>query len=144
MVERVIELKAASGDLDGDLKVWKWLGELLKWYGQDGMSSEDTSVEGEETVYRVKILLWRRDIEKYLNIIDRQRIVDNDIYTNRGSKPAKRIRSRDNPISTRAPVPELPRSLYEDIWFTEVDDDYRQLTLSVSQEQFDWLNIQVR
>lgn len=30
MVERVIELKAASGDPDVDLKVWKWLGELLR------------------------------------------------------------------------------------------------------------------
>jgi hypothetical protein len=101
------------------------------------MSSEDTCTEGMETVFRVKILAWRHRIDDVLSIIDRERLIDTDIFSRRGSVPAKRIRSEFNPVANRKPVKGLPRALYDDEWYNLKPDSYRQLTLCVSKEQFE-------
>ncbi len=41
---------------------------------------------GMKEVYRVKFLVWRRDLTEYLHIIDAARD-DPEIFTNRGSNP---------------------------------------------------------
>jgi hypothetical protein len=93
IVEWMIKLKA--NDPASDVEVWRWLGRLLKYLRADGMSSDESSVEGLETVYRVKIIIWRRrEVDKYLDIIDQQRWVDADIWAGRGFRVRRmRIRS---------------------------------------------------
>ena len=66
----MIEVKTAAKNAETEVKIWQWLLSLLQWYGAEGMSSDETSVEGLEVVYRVKILLWRRNIDKYLDLVD--------------------------------------------------------------------------
>ncbi|KAI5996399.1 hypothetical protein EDD15DRAFT_2131072, partial [Pisolithus albus] len=66
---------------DDDLRSWQWLQHLINSLGEHGMSSEESSVEnGIENVLQVKRMEWRRNIDKELDIIDLQRILDKDIF----------------------------------------------------------------
>jgi hypothetical protein len=126
---------------EDDLPLWEWLQSVLQNLGSDGMSSEESGVEGIETVYRVKILEWRRNMERELDIVDKQRLLDSDLFSPRGSKPVTRIRSPDNVASSRGPVPGLPRSFYDKKWLDRQSDNYRRMTLCVSQQQFKWFKL---
>ncbi|KAG2108813.1 hypothetical protein DEU56DRAFT_920450 [Suillus clintonianus] len=80
VLEQVIELKK-DGE-DDDLPAWQWLQKLVKTLGDGGMSSEESDIENDvECVLRVKNMAWRRGIERELNIIDNQRVLDNDIFS---------------------------------------------------------------
>lgn len=144
IVESVIEIKIDEGDAAGDLETWEWLHDMLEWYGQDGMSSDETEYEGLEVVYRVKILPWRRDISRYLDIIDEERkLKDQKIYSRAGSKPVKRIRMHDQPKSSRNPLKGLPSALYDREWFENLSP-HKRTALSISKEQFEWLAIKLQ
>lgn len=113
------------------------------------MSSEESDMEGMEIVYRVKVLVWRRDIKRYLEIIDNERIFEADsIFSASGSKPIKRVRNDDEDdetmlASSRKPVIGLPVELYNPHYLKEMGDQY-ELTLNVSKEQFRWIKISVK
>jgi hypothetical protein len=132
-------VKAADNDQDGDVHVWEWLLELLHRYGSDGMSSDETDTDGTGTRYRVKLLVWRRNVDEYVDMIDDERKLSADIFPGSGAKPVKRLRSPQNLESSRLPPPDLPTALFDPDWFEEVDDDYRQITLNVSREDFRWI-----
>jgi hypothetical protein len=109
------------------------------------MSSDESSVEGMQTVYRVKILVWRRNIEEYLKLIDNQRMqIEQQICHTSGKMPTPRIRTGDLLKSTHDPVVGLPAELYDEDWLEALDENYRQMTLSVSKEQFKFLKICVK
>ncbi|OBZ69818.1 hypothetical protein A0H81_10346 [Grifola frondosa] len=138
-------LTAKKKEEADDVYIWEWLSSVLELLGEDGMSSEESGIEDiVNTVYRVKIMVWRRDIDRELQIIDRQRMIGTQAFSAQGSKPVPRIRSKTNPISDRAPVRGLPRAFYDDEWFQQQDEDYRSVTLTVSKEKFRWLDIAVR
>ncbi|KAG1721115.1 hypothetical protein EDB19DRAFT_1592693, partial [Suillus lakei] len=64
-----------------DAPGWQWLQRLVRTLGERSMSSEESDVENDiETVLRVKNMTWRHAIERELDIIDHQRIVDDDIF----------------------------------------------------------------
>jgi len=132
-------VKASAKDEDGDLHVWKWLQDLLSRYQADGMSSDDTDTDGTGTIYRVKILLWRRNIDQYVQMIDDERRWSADIFSGSGAKSVTRLRSPENPKSSRQPPGELPATLFNANWLEDVDDDYRQITLNVSKDDFPWM-----
>ena len=56
ILEYMIKFKA--DDKNNDLEVWEWFASILGHLGPDGMSSDESSVKGVETVYQVKQLLW--------------------------------------------------------------------------------------
>ena len=138
IVEYMIKLKA--DDKDNDLEVWEWFASILGHLGPDGMSSDESSVEGVETVYRVKRLPWRREVAGCMDIIDGQRHKDSDIFATQGTKPIKRVRGTANPQSTRAAVRQLPHPFYDDDWFDGLNAN-RQSTLDISDEAFEWYNV---
>ena len=84
-----------------DLQIWQWLEKLLQWLTVNGMSSEDTDV-GIDRKYRVKILLWRREMGECLNLIDNQRHHDAG-YSQVGSKPIQCLWKIHTPPSTHNP-----------------------------------------
>jgi hypothetical protein len=133
----MVELKESADDLP----LWEWLQDLLTRLGPDGMSSEESSIEGIQTVYRVKVVEWRRNIDKELDILDEQRLLDTDIFSPQGSKPVTRIRGDRNPRSERHPVCGLPEALYDKQWLEGQSENYCRMTLCVSQEQFRWFKI---
>ncbi len=69
---KVLIKKAAK---EADLIVWEWFQQVLRIYGKGSMSSESSEddLERGQTVYRVKVLAWRRDIQYFLDIIDKER-----------------------------------------------------------------------
>ena len=141
-MQRVIEVKAADKDQDGDLHVWEWLLELLRRFGSDGMSSDDTDTGNIETIYQVKILVWRRNVDKYVQMIDDLRKSSEGIFSASGAKAINHVRSTGHPQSDRRPPADLPVALFDPDWLEEVDKDYRQITLSVSEEDFHWMEFQ--
>jgi hypothetical protein len=138
----MLSIKAA--EKAQDVEIWKWLRELMNRLGEDGMSSEESGVEdgpnGPHNVYRVKKLKWRRDIEQELSIIDKLRF-KSGIFTERGAQPVTRIRTDNNPTSDRDAPKGWPRSLYDSNWFNEKDEEYRLLTLHVSEEDFKYMKV---
>ncbi|KAI6108316.1 hypothetical protein F5141DRAFT_1064500 [Pisolithus sp. B1] len=106
-----------------------------------GMSSEESSVEnGIKNVLRVKKLEWRRNIDKELEIVDLQRVLDKDIFCSQGSKPLPRKRAPDNPISSRVPVVGLPMALYDDMWILQLMERWRE-SLEISKVPFPWMKL---
>ena len=68
----MIQLKHEEGA--ADVSAWQWMEQVLRHLGEDGMSSDESDVEGElnMTVFQVKMMPWRRNIDGELNIIDKQ------------------------------------------------------------------------
>lgn len=139
VVERVITVKAAKSDREKDLAIWKWLLELMRRLGSDGMSSDESDIEDLRTVYRVKILIWRRNIDRYVEMIDNERKLAGDIFSKAGAKATPRIRSDQNPVSTRDAPANLPSAIFDPDWLKTVDDDYQQMKLNISRENFKWI-----
>ena len=138
IVEYMVKLK--DGNEQNDLHLWKWFASILEQLGSDGMSSEESSTEGVKTVYRVKLLPWRRNVTHVMDIIDSQRHKDADIYPAQGTKPTKRVRGTANPPSTRTAVRGLPRDLYDDDWFHQLNKNGRD-ALGISEDRFKWYNV---
>ena len=116
-----------------------FIGQLLRHLRAQGMSLDESSVEGLEIVYRVKILSWQRpEIEGYMDIIDHQQLKDEDIFACQGSKLVKRHCGPQNPISTRRHDGGMPEAIYEPNWKGK---NLHALTLSVFKEQFEWVRI---
>ncbi|KAG2752470.1 hypothetical protein P692DRAFT_20871946 [Suillus brevipes Sb2] len=141
VLEHLVKYK--TDEDEEDAPGWQWLQRLVGTLGERGMSSEESDVENNiETVLRVKNMTWRRAIERELDIIDHQRIVDDDIFAPQGSKPMKRIRSAGNPMTSRAEVDGLPEALYNKEWLAGLTP--RQVErLSISDERFRWMKVAV-
>ena len=88
-MERVIEVKAAGQNNKEEI-IWRWLLALLQWYGAEGMSLDETSVEGLEVVYHIKNLLWYWNIDKYLDLVDLEcKQPVQALFSCSGAKPMK-------------------------------------------------------
>ena len=75
-----------------DTGIWKWLADIMRELGPDGTSSDKSRMEdGIKEVYYTKVILWRRELERELRIINEQRLVNTDLFTPRGLKLGKRI-----------------------------------------------------
>jgi hypothetical protein len=115
----------------------------VKTLGESGMSSEESDVENDiKTVLRVKNITWHCEIEQELDIIDHQRIMDDDIFAPQGSKPMKWIRSAGNPMTSRTEVDGLPKALYNEEWLTGLTK-HQVERISMSDETFRWMKVAV-
>ena len=128
-----------------EIKIWEWLKKVLDFLGVDGMSSEESEEENNRTVFRVKIMYWRRDMVKYLDLIDAQRQQVPGLFSNAGSKGVDKRRGRGSGflISERNPVKKLALTLYDERWFESVGQQ-GQLMLKVSQQRCEWLQIHLQ
>src|ERR1700722_7543818 len=123
-----------------DVPVYEWLQDVVTRLGNDGMSSDESDVdEWGRTVYAVKQLPWRRNIDKELDIIDSLRTQELGIFTMRGSKGEERKRDINNPVSTRNPVLGLPKALYNEDWVRRQPHGGRKLRIAT--EEFHWMNV---
>ena len=113
----MLAVKEAKGD--DDTLAWRFLNNVITTLGSDGMNSEDSEGEDTEPIFCTHILPWRRDIVKELNIIDQQRLRDSDIFSPRGAKSVKRIRSDNFSKSERKVVKGLPRPFYDQSWLAQ-------------------------
>ncbi|KAG9308491.1 hypothetical protein JVU11DRAFT_11835 [Chiua virens] len=112
-------LKTEEGEDDVD--AWRWLKEVVHQLGEHGMSSEESDIENEvESVLRVKHMDWRRAIDRELEFLDMQCLVDADVFSPQGSRPMKRIRISSNPVTSRIAVKGLPRAFYHGPWMAQL------------------------
>lgn len=109
--------------------VWKWLSEVVKELGPDGMSSDESDEEDLMPVFRVKPMPWRRDISKELQIIDSH----SKKGVSMGPKAAKRVKALRS-TSNRKAAEGLPKSFYHDDWLAHNPN-------SASDTTFPWMNI---
>ena len=116
-METMLATKEAKGD--GDTVAWWFLNDIIITLGSDGMSSEDSEGEDTKPIFCTHILPWRKDITKELNIIDQQWQRDSDVFSPRGAKAAKHIRSDNFPKSERKAVKGLPRPFYDQSWLAQ-------------------------
>ena len=136
-MRKAIEIRKTPDEQAG----WRFYEAMLQRLGTDGMSSDDSEGGGlEETTYRVRKMPWRRAMESDLATIDNERLIDADLFSQRGSKPGKRIR-RDSLTSNRSPVLGLPKSLYNREWLKEQTPTWRRQ--NVSKEDFAWVRVVV-
>jgi hypothetical protein len=127
-----------------DVASWKWLKSVIEKLGWDGMSSEESEEEGATmTVYRPRILGWRRNIDKELKLIDDEYLRLSRTRPRRGPHSAPRRRNAGNKLSQRDPVSGLPVCLYDEKWMVQKTDRYVEETLKVSHENFRWVDIGV-
>ncbi|KAI6033753.1 hypothetical protein PISMIDRAFT_111319, partial [Pisolithus microcarpus 441] len=87
-----------------------------------------------------KKLEWRKNIDKELEIVDLQRVLDKDIFCSQGSKPLPRKHAPDNPMSSRIPVIGLPMALYNNTWISRLTERQRE-SLQISKESFPWMKL---
>ena len=122
-----------------DVGNWKWLREVVEELGVDGMSSEDSGDEDDiEPVYRPRIMVWRRNLDMELKIIDDEYRRIARMKARRGPRPTPRKRSPANNITTRDPVRGLPFEFYNERWLAKQTDHYVERTLNMSRRAFKW------
>jgi hypothetical protein len=90
----------------------------------------------------IKNMTWRRVIERELDIIDQQRILDGDIVAPQGSKPMKWICSAGNTTTSRMQVDGLSKALYNKEWLAGLTKCEVE-RLSISDETFKWVRVTV-
>ncbi|KAG2086964.1 uncharacterized protein F5147DRAFT_781473 [Suillus discolor] len=83
-------VKQKTNDKEEDFLAWQWLQKLVKTLGECSMSSEESNLENDiETVLCIKNMIWRCAIGRELDIVDHQRLVDDDISAPQGLKSMK-------------------------------------------------------
>ncbi|KIO01269.1 hypothetical protein M404DRAFT_150365, partial [Pisolithus tinctorius Marx 270] len=126
-----------------DLHTWQWLLQLIHTLGKHGMSSKDSNIDNNiMTVLQVKNMAWQHRVKWELDIIDLQRLINNDVFAPQGSKPIQRICAPGNPQSLHTPVPGLPQSIYDSIWLAGLTH-HEWDCLKVSEELFPWMEIAI-
>jgi hypothetical protein len=122
------QIAAELHDLDPDGASALW--EVVNMLGVDGQSSDESDNEQESLsecsssptgrlCYTRKLREWRSDeVSDLLYFIDSCRKKRNG-YGNKkaGKEPTQRLHSESPTVSTRAPVPGLPRNFYNDAWY---------------------------
>ena len=138
-LERIIDIK--TEERANDETIWRWLHTVVEKLGEDGMSSDESDTDSRTglLIYRVKNMKWRRKMAHELETIDKLRLGDKDIYSQRGAKPTLRIWDDRNNNSQRVTPKGLPKKLYCLTWLGELTSQGRR-KLMVSDEDFDWLN----
>jgi len=66
-----------------DVSIWQWLQEVTERLGEDGMSSDESDTDQRTgfPIYRVKHLKWRWKMDSELDMVDRLRVADKDLYS---------------------------------------------------------------
>jgi hypothetical protein len=117
-----------------EARTWEFLRDVVAMLGTDGMSSDDSGDEDMAPVFRTRAMPWRKNIQHELDIIDRSRALDSDIFSPRGAKVTKRIRVHHPVLTSRNPVKNLPASFYDTKWLG-------QQTGVASEIDFPWMTI---
>ena len=91
-------------------------------------------------VYYVKEMMWRRDVQHEMRVIDNEHHKEKQLFTHKGAKPVSWIWNGAKG-GTRQPVPKgLAKTLYCKDWLAELSAaDYRRL--EISDKKFKWMVI---
>ncbi|KAH9478871.1 hypothetical protein JR316_0009333 [Psilocybe cubensis] len=116
-VQRMIEESEKRGDT-AMFNLWSRLLSLLEALEEDGMSSEDSEANDGDTVYHVRQMSYRRNVDRHMELIDTETKRYRRNVSTQGSNKSRRIRGEDLP-SLRKPFIGKPRSLYGPAWIKQ-------------------------
>jgi hypothetical protein len=130
---------------------------IINTLTKEGVSSDESDVEEgtNRPIYRVRVLLWRRDFDWILDAVDKVRFDPSNDFNQKGALPRPRVRqdrqlARNHGIhqmaasiklGTRRPVPTLPLVYYDNEWYDSQSAEYVEHVLSVSKEAFEWVRM---
>lgn len=110
---------------------WKWLHHLIETLGEHRISSEESLVENRvENILHVKQMVWWRNIDPKLEIIDCKCTLDHDIFSAQGSKLLPRIWAMNNLPMTRTSVNGLPLAFYDSVWLLQLMECQLEILLA--------------
>ncbi|EIN09758.1 hypothetical protein PUNSTDRAFT_44034 [Punctularia strigosozonata HHB-11173 SS5] len=137
--------------------VWKAAETTLDRLGIDGMSSDESDLDEDMHVAYLKpsVMLWRRDMDAFLDAIDSYRFEGGGAFANQGTRPLPRRRSDratawlkgahpqadDIRVSKREPVKGLTRSLYDAAYLEEHSEAYINEVLCPTEEEWALVNV---
>ncbi len=139
-LQRTIDIKLE--ECATDAPIWQWLREVIEKLGEDGMSSDESDTDKRTglPIYHVTNMKWRQKMVYELNMVDKLRLVDRDLYSGWGAKPIPRLRDERNSDSCRASPKEIPKKLYSAEWLQDqMPRKYRELM--IPNEDFQWLQL---
>lgn len=100
--------------------------------------SDNSAPRYRRRTYHVKILAWRRDIDRYMEYIDSRYP---EVASKRGF-PGRVDRRRDHSFTSNRPArPGLPRSFYDEMWLDGPTPQQAMIRKTVSLKTFEWLKI---
>jgi hypothetical protein len=125
------EIKKGRAIQSQGVNQWKYLLALFKKLGPEGVSSDESGVDGDgnEVAY-VKCLPWRPDIEEHIRRVDyrgRPRM--------KGAKPMRRVREKARVESKRDAYVGRAAALYDRTWLGKQTTAARK-ALCISSEPF--------
>ena len=120
-----------------DCHIWEWLECLLLHLTPNGMSSEETEISIDK-IFRIKILVWCCSMDDYLELINQQHLNGSGFLVV-GSTPIRHLRYGRTTQSNQPTPTGLPEILYDPDWLELTDEGYREVTLSVLRDKFEWL-----
>jgi hypothetical protein len=126
-----------------DLGIGQWLESLVIGLGEEGMSSDESDTDeqtGTEVFYANKII-WRKNVEGEMDMIDEQRKNDKELFSRKGSRPTRRLRPSNAKESRRDPPTGLFRAMYKKEWLEKHKD---KRSLDIRKGNFDWMKINCR
>lgn len=137
---KICRMKLVLKDPDDDMAAWQFVFDVLTRLGLAGMSSDESDEDSKgRPLFHVKVLAWRKDIDKFLDFVDAHRN-DPGVFDPRGSKYCFE-RKRDKEYhSNREPVHCLPRSFYDEAWLTKPGKQ-EMILMDVSKEHFRWKDL---
>jgi hypothetical protein len=140
ILERIIDIKVE--EQASDEAIWRWLSTVVEKLGEDGMSSDesDTDTRTGLPIYCVKNMKWRRKMAYELDMVDKLRLQDRDIYSRKGAKPTVRFWDDRNSESQRVAPKALPKGMYSSPWLQGLTPQTRR-KLMVSDEDFAWFTL---
>lgn len=151
--EKICKFKAETVATFEEQERWKKASEALAHLTAGGMSSDESEVEEDthQSVLKASVLLWRRDLDTFLDAIDSYRYEDGGAFAEAGSVPQRRKRSSRSSasmgghavadgvrVSERSPVKGLPSSFYDQMWLARQSQGWVKSVLCPLDIPWDW------
>jgi hypothetical protein len=137
--------------------MWESAIKTIEALGPNGMSSDESDVDEDthEQTLKASVLLWRRDLDNFLDAIDSYRWEGGGAYSNQGTRPLRRLRSDRISarlagthaaadgirVSSRKPVTRLPESFYDPTWVGSHTIVFIKQSLQPKTETWTWFNM---
>ncbi len=99
--------------------MFSWVFRVLMVYRGNTRLSK-TRARWRTAIYRAKNVRWRRKIAYEVDMVDKLRLQDKDISSQKKAKPPPRFRDRNGSESKRVAPKGLPKSMYCSTWLREL------------------------
>ncbi|KAF8881511.1 hypothetical protein CPB84DRAFT_1751171 [Gymnopilus junonius] len=138
-LDRTIELKIEENV--PDLDAWKWSQKLVKTLSLDGISSDESDIDDDGMVIlHPRKMPWHPDVKLVMKVVDKQSLVDKDVFLQKWAKPGYRSKRLTRGLSRHNAPTGHPRALYSEEWLKKLSTKKR-CKLMISKKEFHWMKL---